>query len=282
MDDEASHNSVGTGGSLKCKRIPTRGRMMSHNSPGQEPVIRIGSLIPEDQQLLSVEPDDSVYTAISYMKRHNYSQLPVMDANERFFGVISWRSIGERYTSPGSPSPGLVSHCMDSQVHPLSGNQSLFDPETIKEIDKQDYIVLKDEANMVVGIVTAADLATRFERFGSAFALIGEIDLRLRRLMEYKLSDKEIRSAQKKNLPKIYQEDGSEYKLGFGEYVWLFHNRTDTLGRPDGSMHFASDINRARLIRNRLMHFAGGNLEEATDEEMGMLRDILEKVRKME
>ena len=237
---------------------------MSQSSQGQEPIIRIGSLIPENQELLSVEPGDSVYTAISYMKRHNYSQLPVMDASERFFGVISWRSIGEQYTSPDSPSPVLVSHCTDSKVQPVSGDQSLFDPATIEEIDIRDFIVLKDEAGMVVGIVTAADLATRFERFGKAFALVGEIELRLRHFVERNLSAEEICGIKRKPRLDFTEEDSSTQNQNFRTYAKVFYYLSEVPCRRVDTDQLAKDILAVRLIRNRLMHFDSGALEEAT------------------
>ena len=255
---------------------------MSQSSQGQEPIIRIGSLIPENQELLSVEPGDSVYTAISYMKRHNYSQLPVMDASERFFGVISWRSIGEQYTSPDSPSPELVSHCTDSKVQPVSGDQSLFDPATIEEIDIRDFIVLKDEAGMVVGIVTAADLATRFERFGKAFAITGEIELRLRDFVQRKFSDEEIGKLMKLSHPEIPGQASFGRNRSFWDFVKLLHYGSSVLPSSIDREHFHSDIEEVRLIRNRLMHFHSGELEEATDSDIETLQNVLKGVMELQ
>src|SRR5262245_35076590 len=52
---------------------------------------RINRVIPPDQRLLTVEPKCPVRDAVALMRKHGYSQLPVVQDGE-VLGVFSYRS----------------------------------------------------------------------------------------------------------------------------------------------------------------------------------------------
>ncbi len=242
----------------------------------------VGDLIPEDQQLVSIKRRHELSYAINLMIQKNYSQLPVIDESKRLEGVISWRSIGKKGTGEQYPWPLVVENYMDTCVKAISLHISLF--EMIQEIENRDYIVIEDDNQEVKGIVTASDLANRFGKFSRAFAYIGEIDLKLRSLIEDKLKRTEaIECALKGKYPECEGDDEANLGLmkrpDFGKYVRVLNSRPDILDLPDKSENIVCQVDKVRVIRNKVMHFKNGRLEEATDEDIRLLQVLLEKIR---
>src|SRR5690554_5818459 len=52
---------------------------------------RINRIIPQDQSLLTIPPDCLVRDAVALMRKHRYSQVPVV-GNGEVLGVFSFRS----------------------------------------------------------------------------------------------------------------------------------------------------------------------------------------------
>ncbi len=226
--------------------------------------IRIGDLVPENQELAEVKPDDDLSQAMKVMKCNNYSQLPVRDETGKLEGVISWRSIGERTTDSQSTAPNLVRECMDTQVEAISLDCSLF--EAIREIEDRDYIVVKDSNSEIIGIVTASDLANRFEKFSRAFAYIREIDLRLRNCF----ISKGIELSSPPRVP------------GFKEYINNLTKIQDIIRRVTVPQQFSCELSHVRSIRNKIMHFKNEKLGEANDEDIHALLKVLNQLRELE
>ena len=244
--------------------------------------MRIGDLVPENQELASVKPNDDLSQAMNVMTCNNYSQLPVRDEAGKLKGVISWRSIGEKGAELGSTRSMLVKDYMDTCVKAISLHTSLFD--VIQEIEDRDYIVVADDNSEVKRIVTASDLANRFEKFSRAFAYIGGIDLQLRNLIEYKLNEAEaIRCALRGKYPECGGESevdpGLIEKPDFGKYVRILNSRPDILNLSDKDENIVCQVDKVRLIRNKVMHFKNGKLEVATDSDIALLKSVLDKVK---
>lgn len=244
--------------------------------------MRIGELVPKNQKLASVKPDDDLSQAMNIMKCNNYSQLPVRGEAGKLEGVISWRNIGEKGIELRSTRSMLVKDYMDTCVKAISLHTSLFD--VIQEIEDRDYIVVKDSNDKTMGIITASDLANRFERFSKAFAYIGEIDLRLRTFIEEKLKTAiEIEHATKKPFPEFQEKDENDYGIfkrpEFGKYIKVLKYRSDILGKLMPVDDFIREINRARIVRNKVMHFKNHKLEGATEPDIILLKAVLRKVK---
>src|SRR5690348_5934407 len=55
---------------------------------------RINRIIPPDQSLLVIPPHCPVRDAVALMRKHGYSQIPVVDSGE-VLGVFSFRSFAQ-------------------------------------------------------------------------------------------------------------------------------------------------------------------------------------------
>ena len=153
-------------------------------------------------------------------------------------------------------------------VETTNADRSLFD--VIQEIEERDYIVVEDSCG-IKGIVTASDLANRFERFSRAFAYIGEIELRLREFIERKGI-----CIEKPQSP----PDG--WVLGLPDCIKALKSDQGIKALKhslDDPKHFICEVRKVNSIRNRVMHFKDGRLDEATDKDINTLETALKKIK---
>jgi hypothetical protein len=64
---------------------------------------------------------------------------------------------------------------------------------------EQGYVLVRDETNKVVGIVTTSDLSLQFKQLTEPFLLLGEIENQVRRLMDGKFTRDELAHAKDPN-----------------------------------------------------------------------------------
>ena len=64
---------------------------------------RVNHFLPDDQVLVTIQPDTTVADAIRLMQEHRFSQLPVVEGNQ-VLGVFSYRSFSVRILEIGQPA----------------------------------------------------------------------------------------------------------------------------------------------------------------------------------
>lgn len=234
-----------------------------------DPTYRISKLKAANKQLTYVKPDSTLSEAVTKMITHDFSQLPVMQQDNRGIkGVISWKSIGSKLAL--NKTSDVVRNLMDKQF-PLIGSQtSLF--KAIPTIIENDFVLVKNEENNISGIVTASDLSGQFQQLTEPFLLVGEVENHLRQMLS-KLDKEDIISCID------VREDSNRVvetisDLTFGEYVRLFENKDywSKLGVAIDRKTFCEYLDKVRLIRNATMHFDPDGLE---DEQVEVLRDFV-------
>ena len=119
---------------------------------------------------------------MTFMRLHDYSQLPVLPHPKRLEGVVSWKSIG-RVVSEGT-LPSTVKECIEDAQ---AVDESVPLTEAVAMIWRDDYILVRGHDATITGIVTAADLALEFKERTQPFILIGEIEHQLRKLNSWEV-----------------------------------------------------------------------------------------------
>ncbi len=135
-----------------------------------DPTVRIGRLDTANRRPTSVKPDNPLKVAITLMQLNDFSQLPVMTNEHDVKGIISWKSIGTRFSLGGECE--LVRHCMEP-AREISIDAPLFD--AVGDISQHGYVLVKGRNREITGIVTASDFAGQFSELAAPFLLIGEI-----------------------------------------------------------------------------------------------------------
>jgi len=215
-----------------------------------DPTYRIGKLPSANARPTSVNPNASVAEAVTLMLLNDFSQLPVMQGDRSLKGAVTWQSIGKKLAL--GRSCGTVQDCIEEAVV-IGADTSLF--AAIPAIVERGYVLVRDNVNVIAGIVTTTDLSLQFRQLAEPFLLLGEIENHLRRLSDGKFSQDEVASV--KDPSDASRSIGDLSDLTFGEHVRLLENqeRWVALGLKIDRGTFIGQLKDVREIRNDVMHF---------------------------
>lgn len=231
-----------------------------------DPIHRISRLASAIKAPVRVTPDASLAEAITVMLQNDFSQLPVMTSDRDVKGMISWKSIGSRLALKRTCT--AVRDCMDD-YHEVSADRSIFD--AIRIILENDCVLVRDNKKVISGIVTAADIALKYDQLAGPFLLLGEIENQIRMLIEGKLESGDLKQASQPSIADQQIENVTD--LTFGGYVWLLSNPSiwQKIELPIDRKKFVEQLDKVREIRNTVMHFDPDEIEEP---EIRLLREF--------
>ena len=170
------------------------------NDEGQRsPTRQIGELPAANRKPTTLRPDDRLEHAMWIMRSKDFSQLPVMLGDSQVKGMITWKSIGERASV--SDSGQFVYEYMDLCVKEIHIDAPLLDAT---EDVANGYVLVRGVDGIVTGIVTASDFAVQFRQLAEPFLVIEEIEYHLRRLIDGKVSVREMKKAVHKGYRKMF------------------------------------------------------------------------------
>jgi CBS domain-containing protein len=236
-----------------------------------DPTYRIGRLPSANVVPISVTPNTSLSAAITLMLANDFSQLPVMIGQRDPKGVISWVSIGTRLALGRQCTE--VRECMDAP-RIISSDTSMFD--AIREIVRDQYVLIKDSGNKISGVVTTSDLCDLFRERTEPFLLLGEIENHIRTIIiRGNLTCEELTAAA--DPPRSVE---NVFDLSFGEYIRLLEKPElwVRLGLSIDRKLFVGMLERGRQIRNDVMHF---DPDGVSDDDLGFLRKFVGFLQKI-
>ncbi|GIJ34989.1 CBS domain-containing protein [Micromonospora sediminimaris] len=234
--------------------------------------LRVGSLGSANSGVVSVTPQDDVQKAQALMLRYGYSQLAVLSGERDLRGAVSWESIAQ------------------AQIRGIS--TTLADVTTAAEVVREDddllaqiprvigagFVFVQAKDRRIRGIVTTADLSEEFSRTANPFFVIGEIERRLRTIIDGAFSAEELSQiVDPEDANRVVSEAAH---LTFGEYQWLLEN-PERWGRLNWQLDrkvFIEALDEVRGIRNDIMHFSPDPLDE---ESVSKLRNFAQWIRKL-
>ncbi|HSV55614.1 MAG TPA: CBS domain-containing protein, partial [Magnetospirillaceae bacterium] len=107
---------------------------------------------------VSVNPDDTVYTALEAMAKHNIGAVLVMDG-KRLIGILSERDYARKVVLKGRLSKDtLVREIMSGKVHFATPDQSVDDCLARMTAHKFRHMPVMDAYENVIGVVSIGDL----------------------------------------------------------------------------------------------------------------------------
>ncbi|MEN9601858.1 MAG: hypothetical protein RIS56_1464 [Verrucomicrobiota bacterium] len=253
-------------------------------SPAKEKTIsqifhRLNRVLPETQVLVKISPGDKVADALQTMRKHRYSQIPVVDG-EHVVGVFSYRSFSERVIrlnlTASKVGELLVDDCYE-KIHFAKASDefaTLFD-----QLDR-DNAILIGEPDRLQGIVTPMDVLRYLYGIASPFVLLTEIELAVRALIQAAVNDLNLRACINASLGAKYTKKAGSITLidmVFNDYIVL-------ICHPDNWKHFQSSLGGTREVveaklddirqlRNIVFHF---KRDLTWDDEYARLADYRE------
>lgn len=244
---------------------------------------RVNSLLPDEQNVVSVSPGTLVSEALDLMRKHGFSQLPVKEGDE-VLGVFSYRSFSARIAELGKVDINRieVDDCLeDFEFVRVSG-----EIEAMFERLDQDGAVLVGDPDRLVAVATATDLVRYLYSIAHPFIIIQEIELVLRELVRSAVPKDQLAHRIRRAVSSKYVEAEDRIPtelvdLSFAELVLTVINGTNyaeefckILGRNrESARGYLDPIPR---IRNNVFHFrrsvTGDDMQALTNTRTWLLR----------
>lgn len=207
------------------------------------------------EPVITVRESDTLERAVTLMRLHNFSQLPVMRGKgKRPKGVVSWRSIGRALLKNGSAE---LKDCIDHSVAKVGLDDDLL--EIIGRINQDDHVLVVKENGDISGIVTSADLGDALAAIARPYLLVSQCENAMRQFIR-RCIDLAIIDEADVNEATLSRERpfaGVVDDLPFGDLInilslsvlWSASSfRTDPVA-------LRADLSRAGKLRNEIMHF---------------------------
>ena len=231
--------------------------------------LTLGNLPSALGGVVSVTPQDTFEQAITAMLLNDFSQLPVLTGKHTVRGAVTWKSIAKaRHVNPEAD---FASAIIPAEPEPY--DRELFD--VLPRLATDEFVIVKDNTNMISGIVTNADVAHLYGELSTPFLLIGELDQELRQLIASRFGIDEVRA--------VCDPDGtrgveSYDDLSIGGYEQMLKNKDSwaKLGWRLDRVMFTDRLAELRNIRNDIMHF---NPDPIPPDAVQMLRHFLTSLR---
>ena len=138
---------------------------------------------------------------------------------------------------------------------------------------------MRDDTQVVTGIVTSSDLSLQFQSLTEPFLLLSEIENLIRNMIGERFNKGQLELARDPGASERKVDTVAD--LTFGEYIRLLEN-------PDRWRHlsiaidrniFCKDLDKVRQIRNDVTHFDPDGI---TPEDLNMLRNFTNFLKQLE
>lgn len=219
---------------------------------------------------LWVSPNETIAAALTEMQIHDYSQLVVATSPRSVKGIVSYKSIARTQLQS---SPKTVQECLDVTVPVVTKDAPLLD--VISHFQRHDCVLVMDEAKVLCGLVTPADVATEFRLMAGPFLVIGEIEEHLRWFLRRVLRQRAKTLADLIPALRDGVREVDELTMGELELAFQHPDQWGWFGIRFDRAVFCRELGEVRLVRNGLMHFR----EPVNPERLDRLRAFAELLR---
>lgn len=234
--------------------------------------LRVGNLASAVTELVSVTRSDEIGRAIALMIRHDYSQLAVLEGERGLKGAVSWESVGRAQLR------GACATVADALVlsEPVRFDADLL--TLVPRIVDSGFVFVEGPDKKITGIATTADLSMEFLELSTPFFQIGEIERRLRVVVDKAFPPDQLKAACDPSNPREI-EGAADLTLGEVELWVQKPENWEPLEIAIDRKVFLDALTKARDIRNGVMHFSPDPPDEDDIED---LRAILRLLRQIE
>ncbi|MGG5208519.1 CBS domain-containing protein [Chryseobacterium sp. MIQD13] len=220
---------------------------------------KVSQFINKSDEVIVCSIDDTIDKAKSLMLLNDFSQIPVLDNNRKIFGAISWKSIGKN-EAVGKNNEKIIDYLEEPAI--VKENGDFLD--YIKLIAKKDYILVTDDSENLLGIITTYDMTIQFKEFIIPFLKLGIIEDSIREIIR------------QRNIPT--QKD--VHDLTYGEYIKIFTQEENwnnlNLKNIDKEV-FINKIDEIRKLRNKIAHYKPGGINNSEKFVINSFADIIQK-----
>lgn len=234
----------------------------------------MSALNKSGQTLYYAGPEWSLEKVETTMIMHEFSQLPILTSKkDQLKGTLTWASIAAARRN------GKAEFANDAKVEGYFVAESSADLiDLVPRILEDEFIYYRDPSGIIVGILTASDLAGAFQLNAGPYIRVGEIEARIRQILD-RLPLPTLRAFLKDSNVDSFKGASD---MTFGEYVKALRSEQvwSDLGLPFDQGSCVTTLDKVRVIRNAIMHFGEPVDEDSTqaiDQTLNWLRLVGEE-----
>ncbi|HEX5158882.1 MAG TPA: CBS domain-containing protein, partial [Ktedonobacterales bacterium] len=134
----------------------------------------VKDLIDEHRKPLTVRADDSLQIALTRMTEHDYSQLPIVDAENRYLGMVTSDSILRALKTFDVAPKSLLVRDAKMKVPAFDEERELFD--LLDGLRDFYALPIVDKEKRVIGVVTGYDATEYFRRRSEDMMFVEDIE----------------------------------------------------------------------------------------------------------
>lgn len=226
--------------------------------------IQLKELIKGRGKPLCVEVNLSIRDALPKMIANDYSQLPLIDQYGKLAGIITEKTILKTYLEFSDTfSLDIPVNSFSTFAEKMSAEDEL--PLALDRIKNAEVIVIVDEMNRPIGILTDYDTNLFLRNLYEVYTLLEDIELKLTNLIEAILQTDEMKTTA---LFKAFKPDRRDQTKPAKQWNDLSLHEKVQLITAEGNWNkfeatlnpknfFVDRIEKVGKIRNGLMHFQG-------------------------
>lgn len=216
--------------------------------------------------IVRVHPSATLEQAQQIMMENGFSQLAVMTGPTELKGAVSWEGISKARLANARVSLGNAINRFPKVVY---ADQELLDQLGV--IYAAGYVFVRDQDDVICGIITNADLTSQFADLTTPFYQLGEIERRIRQCIKKVFSIEEVRTAIRQ--PGLESVD----KMMFWQYQELLKDpeRWQRMHWMLDRERFIDHLNDVRIMRNHVMHFGSRPLDDSEKNRLAKFLDTM-------
>lgn len=224
--------------------------------------LKVGFLPSASAGTQGLPAQSTLEQALLLMLSNQRSEIPIIDEPSTLHGVVSYKGMGHAHAANKQQT---LENAMDCDPEIVHIDDDLL--EVTPRIVAHGYALVRDADGSYCGIVTVDDLAQQFVTMAGPFFLVGEIERRLRRLLNKTYSEADFRAL-------TNQKHDSADGLTFDQYKQLIspEQRWQMLAWNIDRKLFLEHLDTACIVRNQIMHFRPTPMTDA--EHVAGLRDV--------
>jgi predicted transcriptional regulator len=255
---------------------------------------RINSVIPENQDVavVCIPPNTSIEKAFQIMQQHKCSHLPVTIKNE-VLGIFSYRSFSLHLMRMQFDEARLKTLPVEDFLEKPDYLQINNEIKKLVAVFEKEEVVLIGQAERLQAILTPVDAARFLHQISYPFILLGEIELVLRRLIEFCVNAEQLNDCIQRNLSSKYSKRNlptTLEEMTYADYMAILNDPDtwncfeavfgDELQGYRTRLHIRLD--QIRRIRNKVFHFKEPLNDEENQELLAHREWFLMKARSVE
>ena len=168
---------------------------------------RINSVIPENQDVaaICIPPSTSIEKAFQIMQQHSCSHLPVTVKNE-VLGIFSYRTFALHLMRMQLDETKLKTLSVEDFLEKPDYLQINNDVRKLIAMFEKEEVILIGQAERLQAFLTPIDAARFLHQISYPFILLGEIELVLRKLIEFCVNTEQLYDCIQKGLGSKYSQ----------------------------------------------------------------------------